>query len=89
MVCSHFDQASVLTTEVRECSECVAMGSGWVHLRMCLMCGHVACCDSSPHKHASKHFHSSGDAVMRSLEPGENWGYCFVDDEWVDGLPPT
>ena len=87
--CDHFEDASILTTDVHECRECVEIGSGWVHLRLCLVCGHVGCCDSSPNKHASKHFRSSGDAVMRSIEPGEDWGYCFVDDAWVEGLPPT
>jgi uncharacterized UBP type Zn finger protein len=89
MECPHFDEATILTSDVRECAECVAMGSGWVHLRLCLVCGNVGCCDSSPNKHASDHFHATGDPVMRSLEAGEDWGYCFVDEAWVEGLPPT
>lgn len=88
-VCEHFEQATILTTELRECRQCVEMGSGWVHLRLCLVCGQVGCCDSSPNKHASKHFHETGDPVMRSIEPREDWGYCFVDDAWVEGLPAT
>lgn len=56
------------------------MGDHWVHLRICLTCGHVGCCDSSLNKHATKHFHSSGHPMMRSIEPGENWGWCFVDE---------
>jgi len=87
--CEHFEQATALTTDVRECAECVAIDSGWVHLRLCLVCGNVGCCDSSPNTHASKHFHSSDHAVMRSIEPGDDWGYCFIDDAWVDGLPAT
>lgn len=62
------------------------MGSGWVHLRQCLVCGHVGCCDSSPNRHASKHYQAGGHAVMRSLEPGERWGYCFVDDLFVEAV---
>ncbi|MCX4091665.1 Na+/H+ antiporter [Nocardia sp. alder85J] len=62
------------------CSECVAAGLVWVHLRMCLTCGHVACCDSSPGNHATGHFHSTGHPVMRSVEPGESWRWCYIDE---------
>ncbi|MEU8568431.1 UBP-type zinc finger domain-containing protein [Streptomyces pathocidini] len=61
------------------CLECRAIGSDYVHLRMCLSCGHVGCCDSSPHQHASRHFEDTGHPVMRSFEPGESWRWCFVD----------
>ncbi len=62
------------------CQECSELGeSSWAHLRMCLSCGHVGCCDSSPHKHASAHFHQTGHPVMRSHEPGESWRWCYVD----------
>jgi uncharacterized UBP type Zn finger protein len=88
-VCEHFEQVKFVSTDVHECAECVAIGSGWVHLRLCMICGHVGCCDSSPNKHASKHFRATGDPVMRSIEPNDDWGYCFVDDSWVEGLPPT
>ncbi len=63
-----------------ECSDCVREGSTWVHLRLCVDCGHVACCDSSPKRHASAHFHASGHPVMRSAEPGESWRWCFVHE---------
>ncbi len=63
------------------CAECLEAGMTWVHLRMCLKCGHVACCDSSPGKHASQHFHESLHPVMRSFEPGETWRWCFVDKQ--------
>jgi monovalent cation/hydrogen antiporter len=63
------------------CEECLAMGSTWVHLRLCLECGHVGCCDSSPNRHASKHFASERHPVMRSFEPGESWRWCFVDNK--------
>ena len=87
--CPHFDEATYLTTDVHECAECVAIGSGWVHLRLCLVCGKVGCCDSSPNKHASRHYAATDHPVMRSIEPDEDWGYCFVDDAWVEGLPAT
>ncbi|HYO00602.1 MAG TPA: UBP-type zinc finger domain-containing protein [Mycobacterium sp.] len=62
------------------CQECDELGeSTWAHLRMCLTCGHVGCCDSSPHKHAKRHFHETDHPVMRSVEPGENWRWCYVD----------
>ncbi len=65
---------------VAECSDCIREGSAWVHLRMCLDCGHVACCDSSPKRHATRHFHETSHPVMRSAEPGEIWRWCFVHE---------
>jgi CPA1 family monovalent cation:H+ antiporter len=62
------------------CEECLALGWTWVHLRLCLACGHVGCCDSSRGKHASGHFRTDGHPVVRSLEPGEDWAWCFVDE---------
>jgi len=62
------------------CQECEELGeSSWAHLRMCLDCGHVGCCDSSVHRHATAHFHNTGHPVMRSHEPGETWRWCYVD----------
>jgi hypothetical protein len=69
------------------CEECLAMGTDWVHLRLCEICGHVGCCDSSPERHATKHFHSTKHPIMRSFEPGEDWGYCYVDDVMFEPLP--
>jgi thioredoxin reductase (NADPH) len=68
------------------CQECLATGGEWVHLRLCMSCGHVGCCDSSPNKHATKHFHRSHHPVIRSYEPGEDWAYCYVDDLTIDGV---
>jgi uncharacterized UBP type Zn finger protein len=65
------------------CEECRKNNYKWVHLRMCLVCGHVGCCDTSVHKHATKHFHKSGHPVMASLEPGETWAWCYVDNRFV------
>jgi Zn-finger in ubiquitin-hydrolases and other protein len=82
--CEHFDQASYFEPTATVCKECVEMGSGWVHLRQCLVCGHVGCCDSSPNRHETKHFETIGHQVIRSLEPAEDWGFCYVDDLFVD-----
>jgi CPA1 family monovalent cation:H+ antiporter len=81
--CEHLAQApSVLIPKTPEgCEECLASGSTWVHLRLCLQCGHVGCCDSSPNRHATKHFESTGHPVIRSFEPGEEWRWCFVDEK--------
>ncbi|GAA4559916.1 ubiquitin carboxyl-terminal hydrolase 14 [Planotetraspora kaengkrachanensis] len=62
------------------CVECLEMGSRWVHLRKCLSCGHVGCCDSSPNRHATAHFQQDGHPVVRSFEPGEDWRWCYVDN---------
>ena len=62
-----------------ECGDCLREGTAWVHLRMCVSCGHIGCCDSSPQRHASVHHESSDHPVMRSAEPGEEWRWCFVD----------
>jgi hypothetical protein len=68
------------------CEECLAMGDSWVHLRLCLQCGHVGCCDDSKNKHATKHFHATAHPIMRSLERGETWGWCFVDEVGFDPI---
>jgi uncharacterized UBP type Zn finger protein len=65
------------------CEDCLRTGDGWVHLRLCLSCGHVGCCDSSPNKHARKHFQRSGHPIIQSFEPGEDWRWCFVDETEV------
>jgi uncharacterized UBP type Zn finger protein len=69
------------------CKECLAAGEEWVHLRLCMSCGHVGCCDDSPNKHATKHFQKSQHAIIRSYEPGEDWVYCYPDELTVDSLP--
>lgn len=65
------------------CEECMRIGSAWVHLRMCLTCGHVGCCDSSPLRHARAHAFTLGHPIVRSLEPGENWRWCYVHQAYV------
>ena len=80
-ICQHLQHANAATQpNTRGCEECLKIGSGWVHLRLCLECGHVGCCDSSPNKHATKHFRTVGHPVIRSLEPGERWKWCYVDE---------
>ncbi len=67
----------------RGCEECLKIGSRWVHLRECLECGHVGCCDSSPNKHATGHFHGTKHPIMASAEPGETWCWCYVDERML------
>jgi uncharacterized UBP type Zn finger protein len=80
--CSHLDQVALLEPPepVAGCPQCLAVGDTWVHLRMCQTCGQVGCCDSSPNKHASAHYRASGHPIVRSLEPGEDWSWCYVDE---------
>ncbi len=84
--CEHFDgsERTQLPEPVAGCEECLATGDTWVHLRMCLTCGHVGCCDSSKNRHARKHFTGQDHALIRSAEPGETWGYCYVHDQYTD-----
>jgi tellurite resistance protein TerC len=78
--CSHLDQIRDVKPNTRGCEDCLKMGDTWLHLRLCLSCGHVGCCDDSKNKHATKHFKSTGHPVIRSLERGENWRWCYVDN---------
>ncbi len=79
-VCGHLELAENVQPSGNGCVECVASGSRWVHLRLCETCGHVGCCDSSPNKHATAHFHATGHPLVQSFEPGENWWWCYADD---------
>ena len=84
VACSHLDQIEVLSVPGRDqvpgCEECQRLGMRWVHLRICRSCGRIGCCDSSPGRHASKHAHDDGHAIATSIEPGENWSWCFFDE---------
>jgi uncharacterized UBP type Zn finger protein len=84
MECTHLNQIRKVKPSANGCEECLKIGSTWVHLRMCLECGHVGCCDSSPNKHATKHFHKTKHPIMRSVEPGESWGWCYIDEVELD-----
>ena len=78
--CRHLDQVQAVTPLTAGCEECLRTGDDWVHLRLCLSCGQVGCCDDSKNKHATAHFRLTGHAVIESLEPGENWRWCYVDE---------
>lgn len=78
--CSHLKSIKKVTPSGDGCKECLEMGDDWVHLRLCMECGHVGCCDQSKNKHATKHFHKTKHPIMYSYEPDEAWGYCYVDE---------
>ena len=80
--CTHLDSVEVteLPDSVEGCEECLASGDPWCHLRICLTCGHVGCCDSSPNKHATAHARSTGHPIVRSVQPGEDWAWCYQDE---------
>jgi uncharacterized UBP type Zn finger protein len=78
-----FVRPGVLPSTPQGCEECLRIGSPWVHLRLCLTCGHVGCCDSSPNRHARAHVGLVGHPIVRSLEPGENWRWCYIDENFA------
>ena len=81
-ICSHTDRITIteLPAEIAGCADCLAIGSTWVHLRMCQSCGRIGCCDSSPHRHASAHAAGARHPIARSAEPGEDWSWCYLDN---------
>ncbi|HEY1360562.1 MAG TPA: UBP-type zinc finger domain-containing protein [Thermoleophilaceae bacterium] len=80
--CTHLDQATLeqLPEAVDGCEDCLRSGGKWLHLRICLSCGHVGCCDDSPSRHASAHAHAAEHPIIHSLEPGEDWSWCYIDE---------
>ncbi|MGH2536638.1 MAG: UBP-type zinc finger domain-containing protein [Candidatus Promineifilaceae bacterium] len=86
--CEHLSQTHEVEPLAQGCVECLQSGGRWVHLRLCLSCGHVGCCDNSPGRHARGHFQDSGHAVVQSFEPGEEWLYCYQDQAlfWPEDL---
>ena len=78
--CAHAKEIRKVEPSGSGCKECLEMGDSWVHLRLCLLCGHVGCCDSSKNKHATKHFHETHHPIVQSFEPGEDWRWCYVDE---------
>jgi len=85
--CTHLNEIRPVTPRTPQgCEECLKIGQQWVHLRLCLECGHVGCCDSSIGKHATKHFHHAHHPIVKSFEPGENWGWCYIDKIELDSL---
>jgi uncharacterized UBP type Zn finger protein len=87
--CGHLDavDAKVEPHTQRGCEDCLKTGDRWVHLRLCLSCGHVGCCDNSKNKHATAHFHTVGHPLISSFEPGEDWGWCYVDEIFLEPAP--
>ncbi len=89
-ICIHLDQVNLdAQPSAQGCEDCLRIGGTWVHLRMCLTCGHIGCCDNSPNKHATTHFHTAGHPLIQSFEPGEDWVWCYVDEVAfeLEGLP--
>ena len=80
VACAHLATIRDVTPSAAGCEDCLRIGAGWLHLRLCLECGHVGCCDSSPNTHATKHHHASHHPIIASFEPGEHWKFCYVDD---------
>jgi uncharacterized UBP type Zn finger protein len=92
-LCTHLDEVTLheLPASVHGCEDCLREGSKWLHLRVCLTCGHVGCCDSSPNRHATAHHQVTSHPIIRSIEPGEDWSWCYVDEVTfvLDGIVGT
>jgi uncharacterized UBP type Zn finger protein len=85
--CEHINEIHKVSPSADGCEDCLKTGDGWVHLRLCKICGYVGCCDSSPNRHATKHFHQTNHPIIKSFEPHEEWGYCYVDDLMFAKVP--
>ena len=83
-LCEHLAHSRYQAPSTHVCNECVALGDTWVHLRTCLTCGHVGCCDSSKNKHATAHYRKDGHPVIASAQPHERWLWCYVDEQFVE-----
>lgn len=83
MTCRHTDQIQDVTPSAQGCEDCLRIRSRWVHLRLCLICGHVGCCDNSPNRHANKHYQDTHHPIIQSFEPGEDWRWCYIDQDVV------
>ena len=77
--CTHLSELAAVTPSADGCEDCLKAGDSWVHLRLCMICGHVGCCDDSKNRHATKHAHATGHPLIKSFEPSEEWGWCYVD----------
>jgi len=82
--CTHLNQIHDVKPDSRGCEDCLKIGDSWLHLRLCLTCGHVGCCDSSKNKHATKHFHATRHPIIQSFEPNERWRWCYVDEVFME-----
>lgn len=87
MYCEHVAEIKKVIPSADGCEDCLKIGGTWVHLRLCESCGHVGCCDNSPNRHATKHFYGSTHPIVKSFEPGEDWGYCYPDEMFYETLP--
>jgi len=85
--CTHVSRLLPVTPGTQGCEECLRTGDRWLHLRICLGCGHVGCCDDSPNRHATAHYHETHHPVIRSFEPRESWGWCYVDEVFLEHVP--
>lgn len=86
--CPHLQAVRQVTPGTPQgCKECLETGGRWVHLRLCLSCGHVGCCDDSPGRHATAHFRATRHPLIRSFEPGEDWGWCYIDEVLLEPAP--
>ncbi|MES1178201.1 MAG: UBP-type zinc finger domain-containing protein [Myxococcales bacterium] len=86
MTCAHAAHIRVVAPSHSGCDDCLRLGQTWEQLRMCMECGHVGCCDSSKNQHAIKHFRATRHPIARSIEPGEEWAWCYVDQLWFEKL---
>lgn len=86
LTCSHVADIRIVQPSSTGCTDCLRIGDAWSQLRMCMECGYVGCCDSSRNKHATRHFRASGHPIARSMEPGEEWAWCYVDQLWFESL---
>jgi Zn-finger in ubiquitin-hydrolases and other protein len=82
--CSHENTIRDVKPSARGCEECLKTSSKWLHLRLCRTCGHVGCCDDSPNRHATEHFHATGHPIIEGYDPPEGWGWCYVDEVFLD-----
>ncbi len=82
--CKHLDQIHEVEPSADGCEECLKTGDEWVHLRLCLFCGHVGCCDNSKNRHATRHYHETQHPLIQSFEPDEDWMYCYPDDVFME-----
>lgn len=85
--CVHLNEINPVRPSAEGCEDCLRIGGHWVHLRLCMLCGDVGCCDSSPNRHATKHYHVSSHPIIKSFETGEDWAYCYVDSAFYERLP--
>ncbi len=87
VTCSQLNQIRNVSPKTEGCEECLKTGESWIHLRLCKLCGHVGCCDDSKNQHATKHFHKTHHPIIRSLEPDEDWGWCYIDEVVIEPAP--